>query len=350
MIITSHVKEDKIIMTYACPNKFSQYFILGISFLYPNITYSTSNLNFDGALGDVLCINQGNILIKDNARVKIGEIVECHTSGGNIRITGLVAQLGSRFNAVAHPRDILMQAIYPPEMPETPMPELKGCSNNQEDFLRNSWRRAHFFVWHANEVVSSIQSASEDVRSKLWVQSDTRKWFGFYDTDRAEYVDKALDKALARFEMRGKVVKKIRTIRCGSPIAPKADEHTDVCPAGNPGGKGSPSAYHAPVGVIVTCPSFWDYANDETDYENRLSAAAITLVHETFHWLSVNGLYIVDYHGDGVGGLKDDKYYGRDNASHLAENKPSWAIRNNDNYAIFAHDVGLAAIKIKIGR
>jgi hypothetical protein len=64
------------------------------------------------------------------------------------------------------------------------------------------------------------------------------------------------------------------------------------------------------------------------------------MVHEIFHWLSVDGKYVTDYHGDGAKGEKDDKYYGVDKATYLAENKQSWAIYNNDNYAWFIYSVG----------
>ena len=63
-------------------------------------------------------------------------------------------------------------------------------------------------------------------------------------------------------------------------------------------------------------------------------------MHELFHWLSVDGKYVTDYHGDGVNGQPDQKYYGFDKVMALAENKPSWAIYNNDTYAGFAKAVG----------
>jgi hypothetical protein len=56
-------------------------------------------------------------------------------------------------------------------------------------------------------------------------------------------------------------------------------------------------------------------------------------VHEIFHWLSVDGKYVTDLHG-GV------KYYGDEKSLYLAENKPNWAIYNNDNYAWFIYYVG----------
>jgi hypothetical protein len=246
----------------------------------------------------------------------------------------------------------LTQISYPAQMPATPMPAIKGCSSEQEAFLKQAWRRAHYFTWRADRLAAYVNSQPADERAALWsrdlsdssLSSAPRRWFGPYDGDRAAFVAEALHKAERRFEMRGSIVKGIHTLRCGSPIAPSVDKSIDVCPAHNVGSNGPPSAYHAPVGTIVTCPSFWDAANDDSvDPEVRLNDAARRLVHETFHWLSVDAKYVVDYHADGAGGMKDDKYYGVDKCTTLAEQKPSWAIRNNDSYAHFAEAVGLAA-------
>jgi hypothetical protein len=112
------------------------------------------------------------------------------------------------------------------------------------------------------------------------------------------------------------------------------DKDTEVCPAGNPSSNGPPSAYHAPVGTVVTCPSFWNsLGNQFVEPEIKLSSAARTLVHEMFHWLSADGRYVTDYHTDGLKGENNDKYYGPAEATSLAEHKQSWAIYNNDNYA-----------------
>src|SRR5215213_277211 len=239
------------------------------------------------------------------------------------------------------------QEQFPPDMPDTPWPDIKGCSPSQETYMRKAWRLAHYFTWRADELVDHVLSQDAARRAELWnrdyVDGDNsvpslRTWFGSYNSERAQRVREAIDKARKRFENKGEVVKGIRTLRCGQPILPKADEHTDVCPGSNIGGNGSPSAYHAPTGVIVTCPSFWDSANDKSkDFDKRLALSARTLVHEIFHWLSVDGKYVTDLHG---GLLPKDKYYGHDKSRHLAEHKPDWAIYNNDNYAWFIYYVG----------
>lgn len=237
----------------------------------------------------------------------------------------------------------------PADMPKTPLPDFKGCSSAQEAFLKDAWRQAHYYTWRMDRVLDHIMSRSEAERAELWSQDHVagskkspspRTWFGGYNRDRAEKVHDAVGKALARFEMRGQVVKGIGTVRCGRPIAPAQDVNVDKCPSSNPGGNGGPpSAYHFPIGTVVTCDGFWDRANG-SNRDTALDLSARTLVHEVFHWLSVDGKYVTDYHGDGVNGQKDQKYYGFDNTMTLAESKTSWAIYNNDTYAWFASAVG----------
>jgi len=237
----------------------------------------------------------------------------------------------------------------PASMPATPLPDIEGCSSGQKAFLTKAWRRAHYFTWRADGVLRHIQSRPAGERVALWNRdfssSDdspaVRRWFGVYDAARVAFIAEALNKAQKRFRMQGDIVKGIRTLRCGSPIAPAQDEHIDICPGANPGDDDPPSAYHAPVGTIVICPEAWKHAHDADD-EDHLNRAARRFVHELFHWLSVHAKYVVDKHVDGVGGEEDKKYYGSANATHLALNKPSWASRNNDNYAHFARSVGIA--------
>lgn len=238
----------------------------------------------------------------------------------------------------------LLQEQFPPDMPDTPFPDIKGCSSSQEAHLRKAWRLAHYFTWRADKLVDYVMSQDAARRAELWnadyIEGDTivpslRRWFGPYNSARAQRVREAIDKARKRFENKGEIVKGIRTLRCGQPIAPKPDQHTDVCPGSNIGGNGPPGGYHAPVGVIVTCPPFWERANIQS--ETNLALSARMLVHEIFHWLSVDGKYVTDFHG---GLLPQNKYYGEDKSRYLAENKPDWAIYNNDNYESFIYYVG----------
>ncbi len=211
---------------------------------------------------------------------------------------------------------------------------------------------AHYYAWRTDHTLQRIKALPAEERERAWssdfqesaaVSTSLSNYFGPYNAGRLSFISEAVNKALLRFEQRGSVVKGIHTLRCGQPIAPKADEDTDVCPAGNPGGSGSPSAYHAPVGVIVTCPESWQDAFDTSvDKDVRLHRSARRMVHEIFHWLSVNRKYVKDRHGDGVGGHEDKKYYGVANVDYLAKHKPEWSTINNDTYAYFTANTGSA--------
>ena len=244
-------------------------------------------------------------------------------------------------------KPIVGQERYTPGggFPSTRHPKLKGCSSSQGQWLRKAWRRAHYYTWRADKLTDHVRHA--DDRKAAWNQDfaagdndspSLRRWFGSYDSERMRYVDDAVEKGLGRFRDVGNV--EIKKLRCGSPRAPSADAHTDSCPSSN-SGNGPPSAYHAPVGTIVTCGTFWNDANNPfLDFEERLDDSADTLIHETFHWLSVDAKYVVDYHADGAGGHKDKKYYGADAVDYLSRKKASWAIKNNDTYAFFALAAG----------
>jgi hypothetical protein len=258
-------------------------------------------------------------------------------------VAGLLACGSVLLGATLHAAEI------PADMPKTPFPQLKGCSLSQETYLKDAWRLAHYFTWRTDKLIDHIMSQSEGERGDLWERDyidgskasvSPRAWFGPYSREKAEKVRAAVHKTLMRFEMRGEVVKGIGTLRCGRPIAPANDVNVDKCPSSNPGSDGPPSAYHFPVGTVVTCEKFWDRVNSSTDRKTTLGLSARVLVHEVFHWLTVDGKYVTDYHGDGAKGQPDQKYYGVDNAMYLAQQKPGWAIYNNDNYGWFAHYVG----------
>ncbi len=240
---------------------------------------------------------------------------------------------------------------YPSSMPSTPMPSIKGCSSSQRTYLEEAWRLAHFTTWRAKRLLQSIQSRPVSERPALWNRdfvvgdawsASPRRWFGTYDAGNASFIREAVDKAEARFRKKASGVKGINTIRCGQPGIID-NEHVDVCPKGNPGGSGPPDAYHFPIKTIVVCPGFLrNVDNKFVDRALLLRSSAAVLVHELMHHLAVNGKYVRDRQYDGAGGTKDKKYYGLDNVTWLAENKRSWAKRNNDTYAYFTRGVGAA--------
>jgi hypothetical protein len=259
-------------------------------------------------------------------------------------VVGALALAGSVSSKV--PRD-----GFPSSMPSTPMPSIKGCSSSQREYLEEAWRFAHLTTWRAKRVVEFILSQPPDERAALWsrdyvagdnLSPSPRRWFGNATTEEASFIREALQKAEARFRMKGKHVDGVKTLRCGQPGV-RDNAHVDRCPAGNPGSDGPPSAYHWPINTVVTCPSFWNMVSNQfRDPDEKLHDAAAMLVHELMHHLSVGGKYVQDYHGDGVGGHPDKKYYGLGNVNYLAAKKRNWAMRNNDTYEYFTLGVGYA--------
>lgn len=240
---------------------------------------------------------------------------------------------------------------YPPTMPSTSYPKFKSCSSSQKDFLRQAFRLGHYYAWRADRLVDYMDAKAKPEERELWdrdfVAGQTavpsgRRWFGRYNHDRLRFVHKALGKVAGRFAGNGKGLKRIRKLRCGSPPGNRLakDAHTDGCPGNNPGGSGPPAAYHAPVGVIVTCGSFWNSAtNPFVSFETRVSEAARTLVHEVVHYVRVGTKWVWDRRRCKEG-KKKKKCYGAKRATLLADKKPGWAIRNNANYEYFAWAVG----------
>ena len=135
----------------------------------------------------------------------------------------------------------------------TPMPKIKGCSDNQKDYLKTAWRRAHEYSWRADRMLQFIKKQDEKEQRYLWdldYERDVNKstspktFFGPWNRARFQNIEDAVQKAVRRFENRGKAVKGIKTLRCGQPIARKRNKHTDVCtrlPSG--GGAGRISCY-----------------------------------------------------------------------------------------------------------
>lgn len=209
------------------------------------------------------------------------------------------------------------------------------CSSGQKTFLRAAWQEAYAYTKRAESLIDYIATRpTDDERRRLWEQdfrgygdtsglqltSSPQRYFGAYDHARLKRVRHALDVARSRFE--GKTM---YVITCSAICAKKK----------------TTSAHHAVRGRIVTCSVFWSRATKKGEtYAARLARSAFTLTHEVFHhiFVKVGKIWspLGDYHGDGIGGHTDQKYYGITNVTDLAREKTSWAVRNNDSYAFFA--------------
>lgn len=52
--------------------------------------------------------------------------------------------------------------------PPTSYPSIIGCSAQQEAYLKTAWRRAHQFVWRADQLLDHIADQPAASRSYLW--------------------------------------------------------------------------------------------------------------------------------------------------------------------------------------
>jgi hypothetical protein len=217
------------------------------------------------------------------------------------------------------------------------------CSSSQKTFLREAWQEAYRYTVRAKALIDYIASQpSDDERRRLWEQDfrgygkagdwrDTaspQRYFGAYNHDRLRRIQSALSDARKRFE--GKTM---YVITCST-----------VCAA-----EKTTTANHAVKGRIVTCKIFWQLARKPgKSHVWHITQTAVQLVHEVFHhiFVTVNGALaaIGDYHGDGIGGHTDQKYYGLENVTYLARKQNNWAVRNNDSYALFAVRVANLAV------
>jgi len=209
------------------------------------------------------------------------------------------------------------------------------CSSGQKTYLRAAWQEAYAYTKRAEQLVDYIAAQpTDDERRRLWEQdfrgygdpsgwqrtASPQRYFGAYDRARLQRVQRALGVARSRYE--GKTM---YVITCSTICAKEK----------------TTSAHHAVRGRIVTCSVFWSRATQKGEtYADRLARSAFTLTHETLHHVSVKvgdiWAPVGDYHGDGVGGQTDQKYYGIANVTELAREKTNWAVRNNDSYAFFA--------------
>ncbi len=226
------------------------------------------------------------------------------------------------------------------KLPRPPSPKFVKCSSEQVAFLKDAWWEAYRYVHAADQLLDYIASRPAVERGELWSRDhgsgfvpSPRRYFGPYTSKALGYVREAVDKARRRFIYQGPAgFKGINRLRCRRYCA------------------GNPSAFHFPTQEIATCPKFWKRArNGFVPSDQRRAQGAFTLTHEMFHWLRVNGLYIVDFHTDGAGPHPNRKYYGIDNVTYLAENVQRWAIRNNDTYAFFTQAVKGAPAPTYVG-
>ncbi len=241
--------------------------------------------------------------------------------------------------------------MFPGDMPAIRFPtQYKGCSSAEKQKIDTAWAMAHYFMWRADQTMDWLASNGKK-RKAAWSASYVgrnaknsyrnhapRAWFGPYDGKRFTTVDKAIEKVFTdRF--RGKTFKVFCRVN-------KGGKGAHPCYQKNPGGNGTPGANHIVYGKINFCKKFF---NPRQNSLNDIMHRARGVVHEVFHHLRLNnGLFVTDTHVHcHKGKCVTDKGYGRKKATHLSHYKKKGhykrAIRNTDNYALFAYMLGRRA-------
>jgi hypothetical protein len=258
--------------------------------------------------------------------------------------------IGLVFNDKAKKKDPVSGLEFPVDMPAINYPEFIGCNAEDKKKIQEGWAYAHFSMWRAYQVINYI--ANHQNRADLWnygsVKGDSenwspRTWFGSYDGGRLRFqlIHEAINKAWNDRFLGKKYNFKAKCREGGS-----GGEHP--CYLKDKAGDYQYSANHILVGTINYCPIFLD--------QPSIRERARVVIHEVFHWLSAQGLYISDTHthSDKDGILcktKTEKIYGVNDALHLATSEGCWgdpdihrriAARANDNYAFFIQRLGKA--------
>lgn len=256
-------------------------------------------------------------------------------------------------------RDQVSGLMFPSSMPPIRYPKgYKGCTNSDKTKIQKAWAMAHYMVWTADNAMNWMKRNGQ-YRKPAWdytfrnpashghINYAPRAWFGPVNNESFGEASGVIDK-LWNKRYRGKTF----TVSCRV----KGNSGAHPCFMSNPGGKGRPSANHIVYGRINFCKSFF---NNNKDHFDR----ARTVIHETLHWLtSPRGHALRDTHTHchGPARCTTDKAYGREKSHHLSNydggnrgtaksqkkrrvNHRKSALRNNDNYAWFTHDIGRAA-------
>lgn len=236
---------------------------------------------------------------------------------------------------------------FPADMPDIRYPTgYDSCNAEEVKKIKEAWALGHFYMWRSNQVMSYL-ARHDSQRKNMWMDGydpsvvkesgqwrnySPRAWFGPYDGDRFQKVSNAIEKVFNdRFQ--GKTFR----VKCRTN---DNSQGAHPCYQTDPATGNTPSANHIVYGTINFC-NRWFRREDA-----HIRARGI--VHEVFHWLRIpgTGVWVTDLHTHCDGLCKTEKMYGREKASHLAhvsgirDGHYERAIRNNDNYAIFAYMLG----------
>ena len=254
-------------------------------------------------------------------------------------------------------RDATSNLRFPADMPSIRYPRgFNGCSSTERQQIRRAWALAHYSTWIADGAMDWMKRNGR-YRKAAWehglrtsggfrtINYAARAWFGPMNGESFGEASGTVGKLWSK-RFRGKTF----TVSCRTN---DAGQGAHPCYRRNPGTGRPPGANHLVYGRINFCAGF--FAADRDDWSR-----ARTVAHELLHWMtSPSGRAILDTHTHchGGGRCSTDKGYGREAARHLANydggsgirakrrriNHRKRALRNNDNYAWFIHDIGRAA-------
>jgi hypothetical protein len=234
-------------------------------------------------------------------------------------------------NSVKHPPTGL---LFPADMPAPRLPnDFDGCSDDQKGMLREAWALAHYYMWRSDQVMDWL-AVHEAKRQQAWdagakQQKDDpanfvpRTWFGPYAEGRFRSVDDAIDRVFTD-RLLGRTFK----VAC-KPGEPENLAQHNVF--------GRVVFFHSPSG---------GYFHDDPKKKPSEDRAfrALTVVHELYHPLKLrNGTWVMDTHAF-MGRVA--KHYDAKDSQKLSWGETDrhyrLAIRNNDNHAYFATNLGEA--------
>jgi hypothetical protein len=234
---------------------------------------------------------------------------------------------------------------YPLDMPDPVIPGyFEGCSESDIAVVKRAWARAHHHAWRAVQVLEWLNV--RDDRAAVWTFGYDPN-IGSYANGFTNHVPRAWFGAFEgeRFRQALRTYRKVWQERfLGSAFAIK-------CRMKDKGGAHpcytmDVTANHIVLGTINFCSGYFD-ANAWIEDQARI------IVHEIFHWTTVpegHGEWITDRHDYwdkcGIGGYHAVQPMYRDKAAYIGANRGCGernyerAVRNNDNYAFFARELG----------
>lgn len=253
-------------------------------------------------------------------------------------------QASGDFDAFPLPTLLTVSTLHMGTPPATPFyPNMEGFTTHEQNQVKAAYDQAYQFVWYARELLEYMNANYSEWEAKMWsdgykanlndVQNgksvnpgtsnwSPRAWFGVYDAGRFNVLRQVVNQLWARFNHKAIFFKR---------------------KAGTNGYYG----YHYEPGQVNLCNRFFtDFANGWDAYATSVEQGR-RIIHEYAHWIETTEGWVADGHdikkpnsiirAHGIA----HKWYGTSDAKHLADVHPGFAVRNNDNIAIWIMRLGV---------